>query len=466
MILLACLRDLIQAEEYKEALQNKILQTRNVMDGIPEKVRLEVKDRQIFHDIVVVRGGTSVERTLVGAPEPEWRYINAVKIFQAKLGPQSQDELQGIVTFLSQKCVIIFLATPAFEDAFRLFTIVNDRGKQLRRIDILKAINISPDVIASASVRSRVAQEWEETEKQLGASRFESVFYLIRLILLRDKPQADLLKEFEDRIFPKMIVSKGEVFFDLVFKYSKLYERIFIDRDFVGEDSTVYNKCRALLHIMDAEFEASEWRACLLAYANKFGPDRFYEFCLLIEKVYLAQWVKGIRKDERFASYASILFNIASSKKVDTVFAATEYDADEIKAAVRRKDLYTAGFGKYILLRLELVTAEHDALHEFTAKSVEHVLPQKPDADSEWAQTHDLEAIEEYVNTIGNLVLLSKSKNSGAKNFDFTKKKEKYLGTRVTDYPRSVQILACTEWLRATIEDRTEKAAALVLQDP
>ena len=236
-----------------------------------------------------------------------------------------------------------------------------------------------------------------------------------------------MLKEFEDRVFAKGLTTKGEIFFNLVFDYSKLYEQIFIDRDFVSTDAPEYKKFHALIYIMDSEFEASEWRACLISFAKRFGAARFYEFCLKIEKVYLAQWVQGVRKDERFAVYAEILGFIASSKKADDVFAAIKYDPESIKVATTRKDFYMAGFSKYLLLRLELVTTEHDALHEYSAKSIEHVLPQNPEPTSDWATQHDLAMIGDYVNTIGNLVLLSKSKNSSASNLDFAQKKEKYL---------------------------------------
>ena len=107
----------------------------------------------------------------------------------------------------------------------------------------------------------------------MGESVFESVFHLVRLILLKDKPQADLLKEFENRIFSKKLALKGEPFFDLIFDYANLYKRIFIDRDLVPETSADYKKWRALIHIMDSEFEASEWRACLIYYGKRFGME-------------------------------------------------------------------------------------------------------------------------------------------------------------------------------------------------
>jgi hypothetical protein len=456
----------VENPEFKSALQNKILQQKNVVDGIPEKPRLEVRDRKLFTEAVIIGGGTNTERKAEGLDEPEGRYVNAINIFRAKLAGLSQKELEALITFLNQKCVVIYLATPTFDDAFRLFTVVNDRGQQLRRIDILKAINIAPAVITSETVRSRVAQQWEQLEKDLGGDTFENVFHLVRLILLNDKPQGDLLNEFEKRIFPKNTVSKGEPFFTLIFDYARLYSSIFTDRDFLPEEAKDRNKCIALVHIMDDEFRASEWRACLLYFAKRFAQESFYEFVLALEKIYLIQWVNGVRKDERYAEYAKLLGLIESAKKGKDVVKEMKFDPDAIAVAISGLDIYHAGYGKYFLLRLELATAEHDRINLFTAKSIEHVLPQNPDTTGYWAGKHDLSQIKDYVNHIGNLVLLSKSKNSSAQNFDFPKKKEKYLKTRVSDYPRSVQVLDYTDWEKTTIEKRTEEAKKLILDAP
>ena len=464
MILLACLRDLIDSAEYKSALQDKILQKKNVVDGIPERIRLEVKDRQLFSDIVQTIGGTTKTPNQNGLPEPEWRYVNAVEVFRSKLRPLSQVELQQLIEFINQRCVVIYLATSEFDDAFRLFTIVNDRGKQLRRIDILKALNSAPDVITKETVRNKIAQQWEDLEKQLGEDAFESIFHLVRLIILKDKPQADLLKEFSNRILGKKI-TKGEPFFNLMFDYAKRYNSIFVDRDIVPKEDSSYTRYRALIHVMAAEFGASEWRACLLAFANKFDGQLFYQFCLRIEKVYLGQWVQATRKDGRFSDYSKLLQLIESSKKPEDILEKVTVDSDSIRTAVAKEDLYSAGFGKYFLLRLEVATAEHDSVREFSAKSVEHVLPQNPSSTGYWAAHHDLTKIGKYVNNIGNLVLLSKSKNSSAGNLDFDNKKAKYLKPRVSDYPRSIQVLEYQDWDESTILARTKEAQELVLQD-
>jgi len=260
-ILLACLRDAVEKDKFKSDIQKKILQEEDVVDNIPLKIRLEVKDRQLFSEVVVTSGGTNKTEDKDGLPEPELRYINAVNIFRSKLKGLNQGDIEQLIKLISQKCVVIFLATHNFAVAFKLFTIVNDRGKQLRRIDILKALNIAPDVIIKNTVRNKISHDWEQIEKDLGEAKFESVFHLVRLILLRDKPQGDLLKEFEERIFDKKDgVTKGEPFFNLIFEYARLYSKIFEEREFVPEDKPDHNRYRALIHIMDSEFIASELR--------------------------------------------------------------------------------------------------------------------------------------------------------------------------------------------------------------
>ncbi|HSS19038.1 MAG TPA: DUF262 domain-containing HNH endonuclease family protein [Pyrinomonadaceae bacterium] len=465
LILMACLRDKVELQSFKEGIQDKIVQRENVVDGIPEKVRLEVKDREIFKDLVVNEKGTLKERRADDLPEPDKRYVQAVTTFKTYLEPLAEEAVQTLIKFLNQRCVVIYLATSTFDDAFRLFTIVNDRGKQLRRIDVLKSINMAPDVVSKKTVRDRIAQTWEDLEKDLGEATFESVFHLLRLILLKDKPQGDLLKEFEDRVFSRGIITKGEVFVDLVFKYASLYKKVFVDRDIVPKFDANEVPFRNLIHIMDSEFKASEWRACVLFFAFKFQGESIYELCLKMEKVYLEQWFGGVRKDERYAAYSKILGRIESAKKAREVLDDITYNEDTIRDKVGMKKLYESTFSKYVLLRLELVAAEHDVVKEFNPKSIEHVLPQNPPATGYWASHFTLAEISDFVDTVGNLVLISKSKNSSASNKDFLAKKDTYLKNRVSDYPRSIEVLGYADWDKTEILTRTEEAKSKFLQD-
>jgi hypothetical protein len=353
LILFACLRDLIVDPKFRKTLQGKIVQEENKVDGIPEMPRISVKDRQTFREVVLEDTGTDKVFKEDQLHEPQTRYIKAIKIFKAELGKFSQEDLHKFAQFINQRCNVIYLATSTFNDAFKLFTIVNDRGRQLRRIDILKAQNISPDAIAIDVTRDRIAKQWEAMENEIGENEFESILYAMRMILIKEKPQEDLLSEFENRIFKKGILLRGEKFVDEVKIYCDLYRQIFTDKDYIPKADVNHLKFKAMIHIMDTEFEASEWRACLIFFAKKYAGDKFYDFMLLMEKVYLAQWTAGVRKDERFGEYSKILKAIDGYDKPDDVTKSIKFNGDSIISAGKSKNLYCSRYAKYFLLRLE-----------------------------------------------------------------------------------------------------------------
>lgn len=464
LILLACCRDSVDSADYKQELQDCILQKAKLLKAIPQRERLHVKDRDIFNKIVVTEGGTRKNLDPKDWTEPQNRYVIATRIFNEKLDALTEGGRIEFFKFLIQKCVLIYLQADTFEQAFRLFEIVNDRGKQLRRIDVLKAFNLSPDVVASNAVRDQLARRWEENEEKVGESVFEDIFFLMRLIYVKDKPQFDLLKEFRDRIYGKSLVKPGEAFLEELSNYVDLYRDIFLDRTYIeGMQDDI--KFQSLIFIMNSEFQASEWRACLLAFAKRFGRDHFYQFCLKVEKLFLTHWIEGVRKDERYSDYVKLLGLIEGAKSAPPVLENVPMKLDVIKSAVGNSDLYGKGYAKYILLRLELSAAEFDQARAFSAKSIEHVFPQNPKEGGAWAGMATEAERRTFVDKVGNLVLLNKGRNSSAGNREFSDKKVTYLTNRVSDYPRSLQVLSFENWNKEVIDARSVEASELIVAD-
>ncbi|MEO1046488.1 MAG: DUF262 domain-containing HNH endonuclease family protein [Pseudomonadota bacterium] len=465
LILISCIRDSIKDENYKKELQGFIIQKEQLLKQIPSRERLEVKDRDIFQNVVLAEGGTQQALNPKDLTEPANRYATAVEIFHEKLDKLPEQEKIEYANYLIQKCVIIYLQADNFEEAFRLFEIVNDRGKQLRRIDVLKSVNLSPENVPSNAVRDQLARKWEENEEVLGEDIFENIFFLMRLALVKEKPQGDLLAEFRDKVFGKDLIKPGEPFIQSVSEYVDLYRKIFLDRSYLqGEEEDF--RFQSLMFIMDKEFRASEWRSCILSFCNKFGRESFYEFCLAIEKLFLTHWVDSVRKDERYADYTTVLNLIDASKTPQPVIDNIPSNNDRIIAELTSSDVYGKGYAKYVLLRLELTAAEFDQPRLFEAKSIEHVLPQNPDEGSDWVKLGDEEQRGDVVNKLGNLVLLSKGRNSSAGNREFVEKKATYLKNRVSDYPRSIQVLQQDEWGLELILARTTEAASRVIENP
>ena len=87
---------------------------------------------------------------------------------------------------------------------------------------------------------------------------------------------------------------------------------------------------------------------------------------------------------------------------------------------------------------------------------MEHVLPQKPKAKSQWLTWFNNKQRENVLHKLGNLALLTKRKNSQASNYDFDTKKEKYFSSQggISTFALTVQILQCDEWTFSVFESR------------
>jgi hypothetical protein len=101
--------------------------------------------------------------------------------------------------------------------------------------------------------------------------------------------------------------------------------------------------------------------------------------------------------------------------------------------------------------------SEGVAKYEHNVISIEHVLPQNPAEGSEWGTDFpDPTEREALVYRLGNLVLLSRKKNSAARNYDFEKKKSRYFATdgKGSPFVLTTQVLGEGSWTADVIRKR------------
>lgn len=71
------------------------MQQKQVIDGIPERVRIDVKEPELFAKIVVAQGGTRETHDTMSLTSPQMRYIRAAGVFHSHLvgltEPQKQE---------------------------------------------------------------------------------------------------------------------------------------------------------------------------------------------------------------------------------------------------------------------------------------------------------------------------------------------------------------------------------------
>jgi len=457
-LMLSILKDKTQDSDLKEAITKKLFQKASKYDRIPERPRVVYRIRgnsdKFLRDFIQHNNRKSDHNDIsvknmnngIGAIE---------KFFDGKT-------IEGFADFILNKVVFIYVATENREDAFRLFTILNNRGIPLTNADILKAINIGEIEKADRKEEAEVyAKKWEEIQNELDKD-FDRFLGFIRTIILKEKARKSLLEEFEEKIYKDNKLVKGKETVDLVDEYYNIYTKIieFSPSDQLlskksGEDNNAYKN---LITIMKTALPSTDWIPPLLYFYKKFGEGLLMEFLKNLEFKFSSDWILYFTPTHRIENMNKILKKIEKSGNPEDVLSDTnifEINIDDFKKSLTG-DVYGKRFTKYVLLKYEyLIQDKSQFIGNYSVISVEHILPQTPPEDSQWRKWFTDEEIEVYKHKLGNLVLLNRRKNSSLSNLDFDKKKEKYFKGNISTFPSINLIMQQKEWKKEDMENRT-----------
>lgn len=110
---------------------------------------------------------------------------------------------------------MIYISADSLEDAFRLFSVMNDRGQKLSNADILKSSNL--EKIEDDGEMNEYAREWENMQEDLG-NDFDRFLAYVRTMLLKKRQKMNLLDEYDKQVFKAGKIKQGKEFFNYVFK--------------------------------------------------------------------------------------------------------------------------------------------------------------------------------------------------------------------------------------------------------
>lgn len=459
-MLVATLRDLINDEEYKNNLQEMLYKKANKLKGIQAKAKLSTEirsDVEKFIDTYIM----NVNGTLDKKGLNEFAVFNNISIKNMSkalltlndgLSKKSSEELEEFATFLNAHAMFIYVSTDNTEDAFRLFTILNNRGVPLTTSDILKSYNLGK---ITENKRDNYAKKWEELEENFG-DKFDRFLNFIRTILVKDKARKNLLEEFEEEVYKKDKLKMGTETIDFLEKYDSHYEKIISFNDGKLDNST-----KNLITIMKAGFNSEDWIPPILYYYDKYGYDNIFEFVKKLDNKFAGDWIARQTPTYRYESMSNIIRVIEksnNSKEVIENIEVFKVDSNYYLTQLSGR-VYGERYSKYLLLKAEFLQRDNEVVHinSYNNLSVEHVLPQHPKEDSIWKSLFSDEEREEFTHKLGNLVLINKRKNSKLSNSDFEEKKEKYLVGSMDIFKSSKVFLEkCNKWDKETISKRQE----------
>jgi len=458
--ILSILKNKTNESTTKKAIEESLFQKAIPVKRIPERPRIVYKIRgnsDKFLREIILKGSVIKDDKDISIQNMN----NAIKTIE-EFFKNKNDTIEGFIDFLFNNVVFIYVATEDREDAFRLFTILNNRGIPLTNADILKAISIGEiEKSGNKKLAEEYAKKWEYIQNELGED-FDRFLGFIRTILLKEKARKSLLEEFEEKIFKTGKLAKGKETIDLLNKYYEIHTKI-IDFSPSEKPLSIHsdeknNEYKNLITIMKTALPSTDWIPPLLHFYNKFGDEYLLEFLKKLEFKFSSDWILYYTPTQRIENMNRILKKIDNANSSEDVLNDAnifEVSIDDFRSSLSG-DIYGKRFAKYVLLKYEYLiqdNSRYEGPPNFI--SVEHVLPQNPPKNSKWREWFTDEEIEQYKHKMGNLVLLNRRKNSSLSNLDFDKKKERYFKGSISTFPSINHIMQKTEWRKEDIEDRT-----------
>lgn len=377
-------------------------------------------------------------------------------------------ERGALLKYLLNECSLVVISTPDFEAAYRIFSVLNDRGLDLAPIDIIKAavlgdIRRSTDEATSAAY----ARKWSEIEQALGREAFGELFGHIRSIYAKQKQRATLVKEFRENVTeytrPRELVDSVIVPLAKVWGYVR-------NEDFAATDGAEeVNAQLAWLNRVDF----NDWVPPTLAYFRRFQnhPTQLTSFLAGLERLAYFLLITKAGINERIDIFAELTRQIetsnfdGNSSKLGAL-ELTDAQKREFRAALDG-DIYKRlpKARMALLLRLESLLSDGSKKQHFRHLSLEHVLPQNPAHPSDWLRWFpDEDERNDWTHRLANLVPLHIRKNPSASNLDFDYKKAVYFTGKGTSSPFILtnEIRQAAAWTPAELQARQQRLLSVL----
>lgn len=452
-LIFARLRDKITDAAAREELGKRIL-PRNVLTGEAETPRLVLRKKdQVFFRQYILESRPLPKMTRTEMEKPQRSLLENSETIDAFLNDKSQDQLKLFANYILTKVYVVFVNTDSMKSAYRLFNVLNARGLPLSNADLIK--NTLFSLLDDQGNRSKELEErWIELEETLGIERLDSFLGHHRTALKATKARGSLYEEFES------IIKKSGLdpftFLESLITSSQNYIRI-EDSDF--PDAASIRSLRSL-HRVDYD----EWIPPLLAFLNQPVTDMSEsEFISLLEKITMQNWVRRLGRTARLTVYYQLINAIRDSKNAAEIRKIFQSNAknDEFLSLLGG-DLYHQPFASAVLLRLEEAMQDDSVTKTYNGRlTIEHVLPQAL-KDEYWKNRFTEDEHKFWLHRVGNLTLLSGSKNYKAQYFGFDRKKKIYTErNKKVSFDLTKEVCLEDDWTPTIIENRHQRLLKL-----
>ncbi len=467
LLIVGVLRDLIGNEADKQYCQQIIYPTSS---AYPEgKARIYFENREAANLLIKqlsLSNSTKDENYLsvISSLEQNPSFANmahALLVIHRYFKQRNLLDLSLLYYFLLNKVFVIYMATDNFTDAFRLFSVLNDRGLPLSATDVIKS-RILAD-IKQKEEREKYARVWSQAESDIGLERLKSVLEYFRMIVLKERPKNTIIRDFERSIYKEDTgVKRGKDVMEKIKTYIDIYRDFYYQpTDFFKENAPALV---GYMNVMKYGLAEEEWLPVVMAWYDKFGRDSIFLFLQLLDKKLAVDWMSGVSRYERAQFSYNLLKGIHDFDQAEVILNDKQLFKIDISALEKalRDNIYGKLYTKYVLLKLEYLARDNDnPFNDFEEVTVDHILPQNP---YEWSSVFGEEDHKQWIHKLGNLTLVNRKEDYLLRSKSFEEKKQSYYADSESVYPRMKNILYHPTWTISSISERQEKLVTELLR--
>lgn len=360
--------------------------------------------------------------------EPKYKFINTAVLFKIKLEELGKEQAEELINYIFNQVKIIRIDCKNREFAIKLFQVLNDRGMDLTAADLIKSYLLErlytkykedPDT-SKIKVEQFIA-DWREMEQTIKICdiNLNEIFIIYEYYILGQNPKKSLYDELQNAFSdsdPNEVIADIKRFANAY--YTSIYE---------ARDKVLYSFWYIRWNMY--------WKSILLT-ALHTGYSSFDQLTKELRRFYYLYWIAGktlsqikqtsfnlIKWVKEKRSIAEINNELNEKLAKDNIHTLTGYN-------LTSEQIANEAWCKPLLLMLEYYATDDSKLSFIDLDQdlhLEHILPVKYERFAEWKHiSKDISA--KWLNSAGNLTLLSGAKNIEASNNPFNKKMDVYKG--------------------------------------
>lgn len=382
---------------------------------------------------------------------------------EEKIEEFDDTQLMKFITYIKSKVMLIVTTAPNLSKAFQLFEILNNRGKDLEPLDLIKNTllkNLNYDTDLTETERNQFNEDWKDFIDNLQISnkkRVDSSTFLKHYLIGKkgeNKNKDELFQYFLDLKLNKIDVLEMVKDFKKVSKiYGKIenkkYDLMVDNKNNMTILFDLFNLKQIHSFLIPFYDESTKNKEKIVDLATRFGASVLYSFTQtnFIETIipkHIKEYYEDIsnNKDQALNNFIKGIELLIKER--------TELMQDQVS---KRK--YESRSGRYNKKGSDLIKFielyQHNNVNIITPEkgkklSLEHILSRTPDEnDVALYGFNDIEESKNYSNRIGNLAIVYNTDNSSLSNKNFKEKRPHYedsvfLTTKVLSSPVTTNV--------------------------